>query len=212
MRRSPSAFALAALLLLVSGCESLRSTATVGESDRAPAAPVDRDTTVALILADTIQTLERLAQSSPAEQAEILAAGRAGFERAPLGSAQLRYALELATPGHDARDPERARQLLRELAAQPERLAPVERALGLLELAQLERELGLKAENDRLQAADERDSRERLAAASRRLQAELDENAKLRRQVEEAQAKLDAIAKIERNITERKSSNEVKTP
>jgi hypothetical protein len=40
----------------------------------------------------------------------------------------------------------------------------------------------------------------------------LDENAKLRRQVEEAQAKLDAIAKIERNITERKSTNEVKTP
>jgi hypothetical protein len=84
--------------------------------------------------------------------------------------------------------------------------------LGLLELAQLERELGLKAENDRLQAADERDSRERQAASSRRLQAEIDENAKLRRQVEEAQAKLDAIAKIERNITERKSTNEVKTP
>lgn len=212
MRRSPAALALATTLLLVSGCESLRPSAAVGESDHAPAAPVDRDTTVALILADTIQTLERLAQSSPAEQAEILAAGRAGFERAPLGSAQLRYALELATPGHDARDPERARQLLRELAAQPERLAPVERALGLLELAQLERELGLKAENDRLQASDQRDSRERLAAASRRLQAELDENAKLRHQVEEAQAKLDAIAKIERNITERKSSNEVKTP
>jgi hypothetical protein len=129
-----------------------------------------------------------------------------------LGSAQLRYALELATPGQDARDPERARQLLRELAAQPERLAPVERALGLVELAQLERELGLKAENDRLQATDVRDSRDRAAAASRRLQAELDENAKLRRQVEEAQAKLDAIAKIERNITERKSTNEVKTP
>jgi hypothetical protein len=156
--------------------------------------------------------MERLAQSSPAEQAEIVAAGRAGYERGPLGSAQLRYALELATPGHDARDPERARQLLRELAAQPERLAPAERALGLLELAQLERELGLKAENDRLQAADERDSRERTAAASRRLQVELEENAKLRRQVEEAQAKLDDIAKIERNITERKSTNEVKTP
>jgi hypothetical protein len=201
-----------ALLLLLGGCGSLLPSKSPGDAEQAVTPPVDRDTTVALLLADTIQTVERLAQSSPAEQAEIVAAGRAGFERAPLGSAQLRYALELATPGLDARDPERARQLLRELAAQPERLAPVERALGLLELAQLERELGLKAENDRLQAADERDMRDRLAAASRRLQAELDENAKLRRQVEEAQAKLDAIAKIERNITERKSTNEVKTP
>ncbi len=201
-----------AMLLLLGGCGSLLPSKSSGDAEQAATPPVDRDTTVALLLADTIQTVERLAQSSPAEQAEIVAAGRAGFERAPLGSAQLRYALELATPGLDARDPERARQLLRELAAQPERLAPVERALGLLELAQLERELGLKAENDRLQAADERDMRDRLAAASRRLQAELDENAKLRRQVEEAQAKLDAIAKIERNITERKSTNEVKTP
>jgi len=198
--------------LLLGGCGTLVPSKSSSDTEQAATPPVDRDTTVALILADTIQTMERLAQSSPAEQAEIVAAGRAGFERAPLGSAQLRYALELATPGHVARDPERARQLLRELAAQPERLAPVERALGLLELAQLERELGLKAENDRLQAADERDTRDRVAAASRRLQAELDENAKLRRQVEEAQAKLDAIAKIERNITERKSTNEVKTP
>lgn len=212
MRHSPALLAVGLTLLLAAGCGSLAPTKLVADADHAAAPPVDRETTVALILADTIQTLERLAQSSPAEQAEIVAAGRAGYERAPLGSAQLRYALELATPGHDARDPERARQLLRELAAQPERLAPVERALGLLELAQLERELGLKAENDRLQAADQRDTRERLATASRRLQAELDENAKLRRQVEEAQAKLDAIAKIERNITERKSTNEVKTP
>jgi hypothetical protein len=212
MRHRLYVFSLSAALLLVGGCGTLVPSKRSGDTEQAATPPVDRDTTVALILADTIQTLERLAQSSPAEQAEIVAAGRAGFERAPLGSAQLRYALELATPGHDARDPERARQLLRELAAQPERLAPVERALGLLELAQLERELGLKAENDRLQAADQRDTRERLAAASRRLQIELDENAKLRRQVEEAQAKLDAIAKIERNITERKSTNEVKTP
>jgi succinate dehydrogenase/fumarate reductase flavoprotein subunit len=211
MRHSLAFLSLGATLLLV-GCASLAPTRSPEDTERAATPPVDRDTTVALILADTIQTLQRLAKASPAEQAEIVAAGRAAYERAPLGSAQLGYALELATPGHDARDPERARQLLRELAAQPERLAPAERALGLLELAQLERELGLKAENDRLQAADERDSRERLSAASRRLQAEMDENAKLRRQVEEAQAKLDAIAKIERNITERKSTNEVKTP
>jgi len=104
MRRSLPFLVLGAVLLL-SGCGTLAPSRTTGDADQAATPPVDRDTTVALILADTIQTLERLAQSSPAEQAEIVAAGRAGYERAPLGSAQLRYALELATPGHDARDP-----------------------------------------------------------------------------------------------------------
>ena len=49
---------------------------------------------------------------------------------------------------------------------------------------------------------------DRGAATQRRLQAELDENARLRKQLEDAQAKLDAIANIERNLTQRKSTNE----
>ena len=39
-----------------------------------------------------------------------------------------------------------------------------------------------------------------------------DENAKLRKQLEEAQAKLDAVATIERNLTDRKSGTEVRPP
>jgi len=50
-----------------------------------------------------------------------------------------------------------------------------------------------------------RTDRDRIAAMQRRLQAEADENAKLRRQLEDAQAKLDAIANIERNLTDRKN-------
>ena len=93
---------------------------------------VDRDTQVAVLLADTIQTLQRLSVGSPAEQAEIVAAARQGYERSAGGSAQLRYALVLATPGQAGRDAEHARLLLRELAARPETLAPVERALALV--------------------------------------------------------------------------------
>jgi hypothetical protein len=156
------------------------------------------------VLAGTIQSLQQLASGTPAEQAEILATTRQAYERAPGGGAQMRYALALMTPGHPGRDPERARQLLRDLAAQPEALAPVERALTFVELGQLDRELGLKVDNDRLQALASRAEQERLASASRRMQAELDENSRLRRQLEEAQAKLDAIANIERNLTDRK--------
>ncbi len=136
----------------------------------------------------------------------MLAAARAGFERSPQGGAQLRYALLLATPGHPGRDPPRRRTLLRQLVAQPETLVPIERAVALVELAQLDRELGLKADNDRLQSEAQRGEHERLVAAvQRRLQAEIDENAKLRKQLEDAQAKLDAIANIERNLTDRKT-------
>jgi hypothetical protein len=203
---------LAAIVALCASCstvDALRSSREV----KGPAPVIDRDTQVAVMLADTIQTLQRLGSGNPAEQAEIVTSARQAYERARGGGAQLRYALTLATPGHAGRDAARARQLLRELAAQPELLAPAERALTLFELAQLDRELGLLGDNERLTAGASRSvDQERLAAANRRLQAELDDNARLRHQLEEAQAKLDAIANIERNLTDRKSKPEGHKP
>jgi hypothetical protein len=205
------ALALAAPLLLASGCGGMGAF----HSDRAgtsQAGPVyDRDTQVAVLLADTIQTLQRLSNGSPAEQAEIVTTAQQAHERGGGGSAQLRYALVLATPGHAGRDAVRARQLLRELAAQPETLAPVERALALFELAQLDRELGLLGDNERLQAGASRSvDQDRYAALNRRLQAELDDNARLRRLLEDTQAKLEALANIERNQPDHKSNSEVR--
>jgi hypothetical protein len=169
----------------------------------------DRDAAAAVLMGNTFQTMQRLSQAPAGEQAELLAAARSAFERSPQGGAQLRYALLLATPGHPGRDAPKAQMLLRQLVAQPETLVPIERAVALVELAQLDRELGLKADNDRLQVDAQRGDRERVAAAAqRRLQAEIDENAKLRKQLEDAQAKLDAIANIERNLTDRKNPAE----
>lgn len=190
--------ATAVLFTLCAGCGAVAGLRSSHDA-AGPVGPViDRDTQVAVLLADTIQTLQRLSAGSPAEQAEIVTTARQAYERAGGGSAQLRYALTLATPGHAGRDAARARQLLRELAAQPETLAPVERALAQFELAQLDRELGLLGDNQRLTASANRSvDQERLAAANRRLQSELDDNARLRRQLDEAQAKLDTIANFE---------------
>jgi hypothetical protein len=153
--------------------------------------------------------MQHLAQAQPAEQAEIVAAARDAYDRSPQGGAKLRYALMLALPGHPARDPALARKLLRELAAQPEALQPLERAVTLVELSQINTELELQAENGKLAQSEEaRTERERSTAAQRRLQAEMDENARLRKQLEDAQAKLDAIAHIERNLTQHNSPNE----
>jgi hypothetical protein len=202
--------ALAALLTLTTGCDSFGRLGASHPPTGRTSTAVDSDTQVAVVLADMIQTLQRLSGGSPAEQAEIATAARQAYERSAGGTAQLRYALVLATPGHEGRDPERARQLLRELAARPETLAPAERALSLFELSQLDRELGLVSDNERLQAIANRSvDQDKLTAANRRLQAELDDNARLRRQLEEAQAKLDTIANIEPNLIERKTTTEV---
>jgi hypothetical protein len=91
-------------------------------------------------------------------------------------------------------------------------LQPAERALLQVELAYLERELALGGENQRLEAELTRSDRDRQAVANRRLQAEIDENAKLRKKLEEAQAKLDAIAQIERNLSGRPGTVEGKKP
>ncbi len=206
MRRS----ACLVLALMLCGCDAFPR---IGRQAALPAqhresSAEDRDTAAAVLLASSFQDMQRLVQSAPAEQAEILSAARASYTRTPQGAAQLRYALLLATPGHPGRDPLKAQTLLRELAAQPETLVPVERAVALVELAQLDRELGLAADNDRLQNDALRTDRERIATMQRRLLAESDENAKLRRQLEEALAKLDAIADLERNLTDRKHRSE----
>jgi hypothetical protein len=201
---------LAASTMLATACggvTGLHADRNSGESRPA----YDRDTQVAVLLADTIQMLQRLSGGSPAEQAEIVTNAQQAYERGAGGSAQLRYALVLSTPGHATRDAPRARQLLRELAAQPETLAPVERALSLFELAQLDRELGLLGDNERLQAsAGHSVDAERYANVNRRLQAELDDNARLHRLLEETQAKLEALANIERNLPDHKSNSEVR--
>jgi hypothetical protein len=171
----------------------------------------EREAAAALVLTRTIQTLQGLVSGSPTQQAEILADARSAYERAPLGSGQLRYALVLATPGHPATDPAQAQKLLRELAAQPEALMPAERALTLVELAQLNRESDVRAEGARLDDA-QRSEHEHVIAAQKRLQAELDDNAKLRKQLEDAQAKLDEIANLERNMIDRKSGKETRKP
>lgn len=206
MRRSRCGAAVATLLLLA-GCASLSGPHAGPPPERSEGGPPDRDAAAALLLANTFQSMERLVQAAPAEQAELLADARTAYERTPQGSVQLRYALLLATPGHPARDPVRAQTLLRDLASVPEAMVPIERAVTLVELAQLDRELGLAAENERLQGEAARTDHDRLVAVQRRLQAELDENSRLRKQVEDAQAKLDAIAKIERNAGARRSTD-----
>jgi hypothetical protein len=200
MRRSSAALLSAALsACLTAGCTSL-----AGQHAPPPAPVVSPQATASALLAGYLQLLQRLVSGPAAEQAEIVATAQHDFDLAPTPSHQLRLALILGTQGHPASDLPRAQTLLRELMANPEVLLPGERALAFLELSQIDDHLTLEAENRRLQTDAARVDREHIAKANNRLQAEADENARLRKELDEARAKLAAIANIERSLNERK--------
>jgi len=182
------------------------------QQNNRPAPVVDRDAASASLLAAHVVVLEKLMQAQPAEQAEILEAAHRDYSLAPTPSHQLRYALELAAPGHAGSNLPEAERLLRELIATPETLVPAERAFAYLELQKVDVQLTLAAENRTLQDSAAHADRERLTTASRRLQTEIDENAKLRKDLDDAHAKLDAITNIERSLNDRKPSTEGHTP
>lgn len=189
---------------VLGGCATLDGSHGVPPTDRPPA--IDRAVTQAALLASYLEVLQRLVQGAPAEQAEILSGARRDFEMAATPSHELRYAMILATPGHPGTDCAKAQKLLRELIATQETLLPSERAMAFLTLKNVDQTLAQQAENRRLQASADHSDRDReMAAVNRRLQGEIDDNARLHRELDDAHAKLDAIANIERALNKPKS-------
>ena len=160
----------------------------------------------AVILTPLLETMSSLPSGDPAQQAEALKTIRDAAQLSPTTSNRLKLALVLATPDCICSDPVAAQRQLSELLARPETMVAGERLLASVELKEVEQRLILQAENKRLRDDAPPDDREKLQAANRRLTAESDENARLRRALDEAQAKLEAITHIERSITDRGNS------
>jgi hypothetical protein len=153
-----------------------------------------------------LEMMSALPQGDPARQAELFQSAKDAASLAPTTSNRLKYALALAIPGHTGSDPVAAQRQLSELLARPETLLPDERLLALVELQDVDQRLVLQAENQRLRDEASHDSRDKLQAANHRLSAEQDENARLRKALDEARAKLDAVTHIERSINDRGTS------
>lgn len=185
---------------LLGACDLTGGLAT---RQQASAPPPANPTPGAISVAAVLDLMVGLHQTDPARQAEVFQATKDAAELTPTTSNRLRYAVALATPGHSAADPVAAQRQLSELLARPETLLPMERNFALAELNEVEHLLVLQAENKRLRDEDARESRDRQQSSNRRLQAEIDENARLRRALEEAQKKLDAVTQLERSIVER---------
>jgi hypothetical protein len=155
--------------------------------------PSQDSTAVAALL----EMMSNLPQGDPARQAELFQAAKDAAELTPTTSNRLRYALALATPGFGGSNPVAAQRQLSQLLARPETLLPAERYLATVQLKEVEQRLILLAENARMQNEVPHDSSDKVQAINRRLAAELDENAKLRKALDEARAKLEAVTHIE---------------
>jgi hypothetical protein len=193
----------AACLLLA--C-ALGGCGTLGASPKAPGtAQVDRGAGDLTPVAPLLEMMSALPQGDPARQAEIFQSAKDAANLTPTTSNKLRYALALATPGHSGADPVAARRQLSELLARPETLLPLEQLLASVELKEVEQQLVLQAENQRLRddAPHDADARDKLQSANRRLAAESDENARLRKALDEARAKLEAVTHLEKSINDR---------
>ena len=163
------------------------------------------------MLTPLLEMMSSLPQGDPAQQAEIFQSIKTHAEVTPTPNNRLKYALALATPECSCSDPVAAQRQLSELLARPETMVPVERLLATVELKEVEQRLILQAENKRLRDDAPPDDREKLQATNRRLTAESDENARLRKALDEARAKLEAITHIERSINDRGTSG-TRTP
>jgi hypothetical protein len=152
-----------------------------------------------------LDMMEHLGSGDPAQQADIFYAVERDYTSAPTTANSLRYGAALVTSGHPATDLQKGRLVLQTLLATPERMSPAERTLAQILLNEVEARLRLAADNSRLVATV--DGRQRSQANSdRRTQAMAEENARLRKALEDAQQKLDKIRDIERSIIERTPS------
>jgi hypothetical protein len=199
LRSCHAALGAVCAALLGAGCASM-----AGKTVPPPPPVVDQAAVANTVLSAYLQLLQSLLQGQPAQQAEIVAGAQRDYDSTPTPSGELKLALILGTSGHPATDLPRAQKLLREVLANPEMLLPGERALAFLKLSQIDEHLTLETENRRLQSEVMRLDHERVASANHRLQTELDENARLRKELDEARAKLQAIFNIERSLNERK--------
>jgi hypothetical protein len=149
-----------------------------------------------------LEAMEGLASPDPARQADVFYEVEREYTRAPTTASTLRYAIARVTPGHPATSPQEGKRLLEALLATPERMTQEERAFATVLLNETNARLKLEAENRRLLATLDDRSRSQ-ANSDKRVQAQVEENARLRRLLAEAQQKLDAIKEIERTIIER---------
>jgi DNA repair exonuclease SbcCD ATPase subunit len=156
-----------------------------------------------------LDTMNRLANGNPAQQADIFYEVERDYTSAPTTASTLRYGAALVTAGHPAANLVEGKKLLERLLANAERLTPAEKSLAAFLVKDADARLQLQAEVRRLAATVDERARGQANLGTRlqsQVQAQGEEIARLRKQLEDAQQKLDAIKSMEKSFIERGSS------
>ena len=188
-------------LAALGGCGMLKS--PFNATHERPEPVVNRPAADAEAARRYLDALASMRAGSPAAQAEQFEAAQLAAANAATTFNRLRYAVLLALPGHAGSDPVAARRQLSDLSARPELLLPSEQSLAAVLLADVDERLVLLAETRRLQQEAVVRDKEHAATVAKRVQTEVDENARLRRALEDAQKKLEAVTRVEQSITGR---------
>lgn len=149
-----------------------------------------------------LRELNDLVDGDPDKQADIFADASSAARLTPGPSTDLRLGLVLATPGHPASDPVQAQRLLSGVLERSALMTAAEVSLARIALNSVDSVIVTTAQATRLQESTSRTARSEEQAISERLATAEAENARLRRELEEAEQKLDAITSIERSIRE----------
>ena len=149
-----------------------------------------------------LRELNDLVAGDPDKQADIFADASSAARLTPGPSTDLRLGLVLATPGHPASDPVQAQRLLSGVLERSELMTAAEISLARIALNSVDSVIVTNAQATRLQESTSQTARSEEQAISQRLATAEAENARLRRELEEAEQKLDAITSIERSIRE----------
>ena len=153
-----------------------------------------------------LQTLRSIIEGDPVVQADVFRNVAAAADASPTTTNRLMLALALATPTHPSSDEAKAETLLSELLAAGDTLLPEERMLALFALKDVEQRLILDAEAARLQRAAAAATAERNDRTTQQLQAALEENRRLKLELDDMRKRLDTITSIEQSIREREKN------
>jgi predicted RNA-binding Zn ribbon-like protein len=120
----------------------------------------------------------------------------------------LKYALALATPGHPGSDATLAEQRLSALLASADALLPEERMLVTIHLREVEQRLILDSAAAQLRSDSASALEQQNSQSAAELARALEENRRLRAELDDATQKLNALAAIEQSIRERENDSD----
>jgi hypothetical protein len=152
-----------------------------------------------------LDLMRRLIEADSLTQAESFRDVEEAADYAPTTTNRLKYALALAVPGHPGSNAALAEQRLSALLSASQALLPEERVLAAIHLRDVEQRLILDASAEQLRRDSAAAVEQRNTESARRLQTALEENRRLRAELDDATEKLNALTTIEQSIREREN-------